>query len=259
MILKVDSLGLRYDDSVILQDVNFSLSGSEWVALLGPNGAGKSSLMRCLLGREENFTGNVLLRDDTSDSPLKPLRELSRKSLASLISYVPQAHPADFSYTVFDTVLMGRVRNLSLFETPKKEDEEKVAEVLEHFSLQCFSNRLFSSLSGGEQQLVLIARAFIQGAKILLMDEPTSALDFGNQKRILNEIQKLRDDGMTILMSTHNPEHALNYADKVLVLNHGCVEDFGTPSDVLTSELLKKIYDVDVKISEVEGQKIIFD
>lgn len=294
-VLRVSGLGLHYGDAEILNDVHFELKAGEWVMLLGPNGAGKSSLLRCLLGRNQNDKGDVLLNTclfeknsgmcsvssanngsinssaaDSKCATREPaanacseemisITQLSAKTLASCIAYVPQAHTADLPYTVFDTLLMGRVRQLSLFESPRKEDEAAVDDVLQKFGLSSFSNRLFSSLSGGEQQLVLIARAWLQGARILLLDEPTSALDFGNQKRILSEIQKLRDEGMTIFMSTHNPEHALNYSDQVLVLNHGRPEGFGPPSEILTAELLKKIYQVDVKISEVKGRKIIFD
>ncbi len=250
MILQVSSLGLFFGEKEIFSDVSFSVSEGEIVSVLGPNGAGKTSLLRCILGQQKKYAGKI-------DIQGVDLLLMNEKKRAEFISYVSQLHQPDFSYNVFETVLMGRTRYLSLFETPKKEDEAEVLSVLEKFSLSHLSERRFSSLSGGEQQLTLIARAFIQKSRLILMDEPTSALDFGNQKKILREIASLKSDGIAVLMSTHHPQHALDYADKVLVLNHGKVEAFGNPKEVLTKELMKQVYGINVTFTDVNHQRII--
>jgi len=249
--LDVRDLSFSYGDRLILDKVSFTLERGEFLSVLGPNGVGKSTLFRCILGRLEDYTGEI--RSDGAD-----IRSLSRREAARRIAYIPQIHQPTFEYSVIDTVLMGTTRQLSSpFAQPRREQIAAAQAALERLDVAHLADRSFTHLSGGEQQLVLVARALAQQSDVLIMDEPTSALDYGNQLRILELVRKLAEEGYAVLLSTHNPQHALSYATRILALSGGRVAALGEPSHALTPGLVKTLYGVDVAFENTAQGRVI--
>ena len=220
-----------------LRNISFAARQGELLSVLGPNGAGKSTLFRCILGGLPDYGGAILL--DGRDA-----RTLDQRTLAAHIAYIPQIHRPTFGYSVLDTVLMGVTRQLSPFRSPSAQQEQQALATLEQLGVVHLTYRNFAELSGGEQQLVLIARALAQKAEVLMMDEPTSALDYGNQLRILQMVRRLAAQGYTVILSTHNPQHALTFATTLLALHGGTAAAWGRPAQVLTPELMETLYGV---------------
>lgn len=248
-MIRVEQLSFSYGERQVLQDISFSAEKGDFLAVLGPNGVGKSTLFRCMLGLLKGYRGEILING-------RNLRELSRREMAGCMSYIPQNHGTAFAYSVLDTVLMGTTHELGTFSSPKADQIRVAKEALEQVGIADLTERKFNRLSGGEQQLVMIARALSQRAELLLMDEPTSSLDYGNREKILTLLQSLTRQGYSVILSTHDPQHALSYSDKVLALHGGCVAAFGSTEDVLTSELLQKLYGIPVSIVDTDYGKL---
>ena len=250
MSLSVCNLCFSYGKREILRQVSFTAEKGELLGVLGPNGAGKSTLFRCILGTLPAYQGTVCANGTD-------LRTLSPQKQAQHIAYIPQFHRPTAGYSVLDTALMGVTRQLGTFSAPKQEHVELAMSALSRVGVEHLARREFSRLSGGEQQLVLIARAMTQQAEILLMDEPTASLDYGNQLRILQQIKELTHQGYTVVLSTHNPQHALQFADSVLALHDGSVAAFGKTKDVLTPALLRTLYHVEAAFTQTENGTVI--
>lgn len=250
MNLEVKKLSFSYGSHQVLRDVSFELKQGEFLSVLGPNGVGKSTLFRCILGLLPHYQGQIL--SDGDDLHRMPRREMARR-----IAYIPQISRPTFGYTVLDTVLMGTTRQVSMFSQPGREQIVTARKALERVGADYLTERDFSHLSGGEQQLVLVARAIAQQAEILIMDEPTSALDFGNQLRVLRLVRELASEGYGVLLSTHNPQHALSYATRILALADGQVAALGAADEVLTPELIQRLYHVDVAFAKVQGVSVL--
>lgn len=250
MILSVENLSFSYTRRPVLQDVSFAAEKGELLSILGPNGVGKSTLFRCILGSLEGYSGRICV--DGRDIRTLPHRERARR-----MAYIPQIHRPTFGYTVLDTVLMSTTRQLSPLQQPGREQVYMARSALERVGVSHLAERNFAHLSGGEQQLVLIARALAQQSDILIMDEPTSALDYGNQFRVLQQVRALSREGYTVLLSTHNPQHALTFAHRVLALQDGSVAALGPSGDVLTPDLLRRLYGVDTALADTPGGPVI--
>ena len=184
------------------------------------------------------------------------LRALSVRDRAREIAYIPQSHAPVYNYEVIDVVLMSAGGNIGLFGTPKRCHLDRAWEALERVGIAHLGHRPYTQISGGEQQLVLIARAIAQDARTIIMDEPTSALDYGNTVRVLSCVRQLAREGMSIVQSTHQPDQAFLYSDKTLVIADGRVLAFGDPKDVITKELVSAIYGVDVEVNSLYGDKV---
>ena len=178
----------------------------------------------------------------------KNISDFTTKTLANMIAYIPQYHSPVFAYTVLDIVIMGRASHFSAFETPKEPDQEAAFAALEKVNALPLANRKYTSLSGGQRQLVLIARAICQSAKIFIMDEPAANLDYANHQLLMNVISGLARQGYCIIMSTHSPEHPFSVGTKVLLMKTGKVVGFGTPKEVITSETLQSVYDIEMDV-----------
>ena len=250
--MKIDVSGLEfsYGNKKVLNGISFVADEGKMISLLGANGAGKTTLFRCILGILNDYKGTIKLGNND-------IKYISSKKLASLVAYIPQSYYPAFNYSVLDMVLMGTAHQFSMFSSPKKEHIERAENALEELNILSYKNKSFIELSGGEQQLVLIARALAQNSKILLMDEPTSSLDFGNQMHVLEKARNLTEKGYTILLSIHNPQHAFMFSDEILAIYKGKFLAAGNPRDVISGELFRKIYNTDVRIMNVDGEIVI--
>jgi len=249
MSISVTNLSFSYGSKQVLHDLNFDIPDGMLVNVLGPNGVGKSTLFRCILGLNQRYTGSIIVND-------RDIKSLSIRERAREISYIPQTHAPVYDYEVIDVVLMATGSDLKMLSNPRAEQKRRAYAALERIGIADFAHRLYTQISGGEQQLVLVARALAQNARTIVMDEPTSALDYGNTVRVLSCIRQLAREGLSIIQSTHNPDHAFLYSDKTLVLKDGRVDAYGTPRDVITSKLISDLYDVDVEVSSLYGDKV---
>ncbi len=252
MKLSVERLSFSYGGGrAVLDDVSFSADEGRLLSVLGPNGVGKSTLFRCMLGLLSGYTGTIRL--DGADT-----RPMSPRQIAHRVAYIPQTHYPAFNYSVFDMVLMGTTHSMSAFATPGEKQRRAAEAAIERMGISHLAGRSYLCLSGGEQQMVLIARALAQQSPVLMMDEPTASLDYGNQHRVLSCVQSLAHrDGYTVVLSTHNPQHALTYADAILALHGGRVLAHGAPEPVLTAPTLKTLYGVDVCMADTPAGRAI--
>jgi iron complex transport system ATP-binding protein len=242
MELEAKNLSFGYNPGItVLHDISLTLKAGETLFVLGRNGGGKSTLLSCLSGIFEPDKGSVTL-DGVS------ILDYSPAERAQKIGLIPQTHVPTFAYSVQEMVMMGRAPYLNWFGSPSFKDRRIVEEALEQVGLFELRNRAYTEISGGERQLVLIARGLAQQCQILMMDEPIAHLDLSNQHRILEIIQQLRNQGLSFIVSSHAPNDALVYADQVLLLSGGWVLDKGKPREILTESTLSAVYGVRTEV-----------
>jgi len=232
-------LDFSYGSRHVLNQVNIGVCAGEVVALLGRNGAGKSTLLRILLGFLRPQRGEVVLAGQA-------LHRYARRTLATRLAYVPQAHATPFPYSVREIVLMGRFPAHPAWGSSHHADIAAVDAMLERFGIAHLAGRAYTEISGGERQLVLLARALIQGARTLVMDEPFNGLDYGRQIQLLAHLRQLADAGHAILLTTHHPEHALLCASRVAVLMDGRISADGPAAQVVSAQTIRELYGVEV-------------
>lgn len=235
MKLELKNVTAGYGKKEIVKDISFSMNTGESLFLLGPNGVGKTTLFKTILGFIKPQKGEILLDG-------KNMKKFSANELAKIIGYVPQAHNPPFPFKVMDVILMGRTAYIKKFGSPTKRDYEIANKAMATLNISYLKDEIYTEISGGEKQLVLIARALTQQPKILIMDEPTSNLDYGNQVRLLEHIDKLVKSGIGLIMTSHFPNHVFLCASKVVVIKDGLLHSVGKPKDVLTEENLEDIY-----------------
>ena len=228
-------LTIGYPDRTVGRGLDVALSTGEVLALLGPNGGGKTTLLKTLLGLLKPKAGEVLLGG-------KPLDNYSISERARVVAYVPQVHISTFAFTVETVVLMGRTAHGSLFSRPSGQDRAVAQAALERFGIATLANRPYTMISGGERQLVLLARALAQEPQFIVLDEPTASLDFGNQGKVMKEIRALAKSGHGVLFTTHDPNHALRAADRAYLLREGARIADGPVATVLNREQLEALY-----------------
>lgn len=239
--IDVQGLSYSYDNSkALLNNVSFSIREQSIVTILGKNGVGKTTLLNCFLGLIKNYTGSIRIFG-------KDLLQYSRKELAQVIGLVPQLSQVAFEHTVEEFVLMGCAAKIGYFALPDKSALMQVDEALNTLGIINLKDRLMNSLSGGERQLVYIARTIMQKPKIIVMDEPTSALDFGNSLVITDLICKLRADGYTIIFTCHNPDFPFVFHDHTIAMFPGNSLSYGKSEDLLTDDTLSRLYGVEIK------------
>ena len=237
-----------YERHAVFHDLSLSLEPGRVAALLGPNGCGKTTLLRCLGGALPLQAGRVTLEG----RDLSRFGELER---ARRIAYVFQEHRTVFPYSVLETVRMGRTPHLGFLGSPGPHDTAIAERALATMGCEHLRAARYTEISGGERQLVLIARALAQEPTILLLDEPTSHLDFGNQMLLLAAVERLaRERGLAVLMSTHHPDHALLVAQHVYLMRGGAFLAEGSPRDVITAENMRALYGIDVWVTNAGAQ-----
>jgi iron complex transport system ATP-binding protein len=240
-MLNAQNLSIGYSGRMLAADISFTLADGEVIAILGPNGCGKTTLFRTLLGMLPALHGTTLVNG-------RAIAALTPNILARLIAYVPQISTSFANFSVMEVVEMARTPHLAWYSSPGAKDRAIANGALEELNIGDFAEREFSELSGGEQQLVMIARALASEAKILLMDEPTASLDFGNQFLILDEIAKLKSRGVSVIFTTHDPGHAFRIADRTLTIARSGQIEIGPTSAVLNSASLTVLYGIGIDL-----------
>lgn len=249
-MLAAEALSVGHRGRAVLAGVSLALRPGEVLALLGPNGGGKTTLLRTLLGLIPPVAGRVVLDG-------KPIGAWRRREVARRLAYVPQAAPGGFAFSARDAVAMGRAAHLSFLAVPGPRDRAAAEAALARLSIGHLAARPVTELSGGERQLVLVARALAQDAACLVLDEPTASLDFGNQARVLREVRLLADSGLAVLMTTHQPDHAFLVADRVALLHGGAWRGVGRPGEMITEAALREAYGVEARIGALDGRPVV--
>lgn len=242
MNFSVENGQFGYAEKKILRDISFSLRESEVLSVLGPNGVGKTTLLKCMMGLLKWEKGRTLIDG-------RPLEEMKVSDIWSKIAYVPQSKGTALSYTALEMVLMGRSAKLGVFAQPSREDYRAAELAMEQVGISHLSAKQCSRMSGGELQMVLIARALSANPQMLVLDEPESNLDFKNQLVVLEIIQRLsKEQGIAAIVNTHYPAHALKIADKALLLSYDGTSRFGDVAQIVSEENMCKAFHVEVKI-----------
>ncbi len=243
-MLAVKNLCAGYSASTeIVHNISFTLEDGQFDCIIGANGCGKTTTLKTILGLLHPLGGDITLDGISTAS-------MNERELARHFAYIPQMHRLPFPFKVKDVVLMGRTPHMPRMASVSRKDRIIAYAALSQLEIVDLANKSYAELSGGQQQLVLIARALAQQPDILVMDEPTASLDFGNQQLVLSKMRSLVDSGMSVLMVTHDPAHAFYCADSVVVLHEGHILTEGAPEDVITSEVMKTIYNTDVHIEK---------
>jgi iron complex transport system ATP-binding protein len=254
MKLETHGLAFGYPERPVGRNVTLSVSPGEVLCLLGPNGCGKTTLFKTMLGLLRPQGGHVTVGGEN-------LASLTRPDIARRVAFVPQASMAPFPYTALDLVLMGRVAHRGPFAGPTREDRDVAGQVLSDLGIAGLRDRDVTRLSGGQRQLVMIARALAQAAPLIVMDEPTASLDFGNQVTVLNEVRRIAATnaagGAGVILSTHDPNHAFAVATRVALMRDGLMLALGAPADVLTADRLGDVYGVPVTVETLASGRAI--
>jgi iron complex transport system ATP-binding protein len=251
-ILSVLGLSFGYNGSSgdAVHDLSLSIPNGAITAILGPNGSGKTTLLRLLLGVLRPRQGAIRVAGRPQDS-------YSRRELSQLVGLVPQDEHIPFDFSVLEYVLLGRAPYLGPLATPAAADTHLALDALRAAGLEGMHERPLPNLSGGERQLVVLARALAQQPRILLMDEPTAHLDLGNQGRLLEIMRDLASGGKTVVLTTHDPNLAAAVAGTVILMRAGQVLDVGPVVSVLTGANLSRTYGVPVQVLDVDGRRVV--
>lgn len=251
MKISVERITAGYHGKVVISGLSLAIESGEVLCLLGANGSGKTTLFKTILGLLRPISGKVCV--DGEDIAHWP-----RQRLAKTLGYVPQAHTPPFAYCVRDVVLMARAAYSGAFASPGKRDIAIAEEALDRLSILRLAHERYTELSGGERQLVLIARALAQQARVLVLDEPTSNLDFGNQMRVLRHVKELAASGLGLLMTTHFPDFAFQCASRVALMKQGKILALDSPQNTLTQTRLEEAYGTPLRIADAGlGMRVV--
>ncbi|HMR67199.1 MAG TPA: ABC transporter ATP-binding protein [Anaerolineae bacterium] len=251
-IISLDRLRFSYETSQadVLQDLSLEIPPGTITAILGPNGAGKTTLLHVILGLLQPHAGQVRIAG-------RPQTGYSRTELSRLVGLVLQAEYSPFNFSVLEYVLLGRTPYLSMLSMPSAEDYRLAQQALDTLDLAALKDRPITELSGGERQMVMLARAIAQQTPILLLDEPTAHLDLSNKGRFLAVLRTLAGQGVTLIFTTHEPEVAVAAAGYLVLMRAGQVLDSGPLPELLTAEKLSATYGVPIRVAQVEGRPVV--
>lgn len=240
MHIKTDGVNAKIGDIDILKNINIDVDNKEFVGIIGPNGSGKSTFLKCIYRILKPQGGTIKLDEVSIDM-------LSIKDTAKKMAVVSQHNYYDFDFTVKDIVLMGRSPHKKMMERDTENDYKIMYESLDKVNMLDFKDRIFSTLSGGEQQRIILARALAQKTSCLILDEPTNHLDIKYQLQLMDTVKDLN---IEIIAAIHDLNIAAMYCDKIYVLKNGEIVKYGTPKEVLTKELIKEVYEVDAIVNK---------
>ena len=250
--LSLENISFRYNvgGNDVVDAVSLEIPAQKVTAILGPNGAGKTSLLHLILGLLKPHAGRILVAG-------KPHCSYSKREISQRLGLVPQYEIIPFNFSVFEYVVLGRSPYLEPFQMPREADFQIASQVLDDLDLSHLSGKPVTELSGGERQMIHLARALAQQTEILLLDEPTTHLDLGNQSRILNTLRDLSAQGITILFTTHDPNAATFIADSVLLMDKGRIVEHGSVEETFTEEKLSAIYRIPVQVERYNGRVMV--
>jgi len=248
----IDRLVFSWPDAdfPLFENLNLRFRKGDTSCLIGPNGSGKTSLIELILGWRRAESGSVGVGG-------QPIASIPSRGRGQMMALVPQEERIPFSYSVLEYVMLGRAPYLPPLASPGRDDRDYARSSLDRVGIGHLSRRLVPSLSGGERRMVLIARALVQNPRIMLLDEPVNHLDPANRERIIEILIDLRASGITIIMSSHDPDIVFRVADKVVLLRSGETPIMGSPHKLLTSKHLSELYGVVARVVDVEGRKLI--
>jgi iron complex transport system ATP-binding protein len=240
--LAIENISAGYDKVPVLKDVSLQVEQGNVCALMGRNGSGKTTLLRCINAILKPTRGRVVAAG-------RPIASLSRIEIARMISLVPQGLQTAFSFSCLEMILMGSVARINAWSAPGKREIQKAFEILDEVGIRALADRSFNHLSGGERQLVMLARALFQDAPIMLLDEPNSHLDFSNQHRMMGLMRDMvKKRGVTALISLHDPNLTLHYCDQVAMLKEGCVIAHGPTDDIIKNDTLRQVLGENIQL-----------
>ncbi len=248
-MFKIEDLKFSYGKKEILKGLDFEIKSSDIVSILGPNGCGKTTLLKLMLGFLKPSSGKIYFKG-------KDISKIDPKEYFQQVAYIPQIHESAFGYTVKDVVLMGRMPYKSLFSNFNKEDRTISSEALDILGISHLAEEIYTTLSGGQRQLVLIARAIAQQADVFIMDEPVNGLDFGNQYKLLQKIKELSKKDITFIKTSHYPDHVFFVSNEALFLNKGNLLVKGDPNEIINEDNIKKVYEIESKIEHIFDRKV---
>ncbi|MFW6378040.1 MAG: ABC transporter ATP-binding protein [Bacillota bacterium] len=240
-MLQVNNLNFSYDRMPVLRNVSLEARQGEITCLLGANGSGKTTILKCMNRLLEPDKGQIFIDGQS-------LEALTRKEIAKNLSRVPQEHRAVFSYSSRDVVAMGITPYLTRGTQPDESVYQEADKILERLNIGHLADRSYNCISGGERQLVLIARALMQDTRYLLLDEPTSHLDFKNQHLLMGKMEQLAAEGKGIITALHDPNLALKYCDRFVIILEGRVLTQGPLEKTMTADNLARAYDIPIQI-----------
>ena len=247
MMIKTEGVKFNIGKVDILKGIDIDVKNREFVGIIGPNGSGKSTFLKCIYRTLKPSSGIIKL-DEVN------LSKLSIKESSKKMAVVSQHNYCDFDFSVGDIVLMGRSPHKKMMERDSQRDYEIMNEALANVSMLHYKDRNFNTLSGGEQQRVILARALAQETNCLILDEPTNHLDIKYQLQLMNIVKKL---DIEVIAAIHDLNIAAMYCDKIYVLKEGKIVAYGTPKEVFTKELIKEVYEVDVIVNEDKENNMI--
>lgn len=247
-MIEIQNLNFSYKQNVILKNINLNIEENTLTFLLGKNGSGKSTLLKCILGILKSSPRTIKIKGNF-------IEEIDFKSRAKLLAYLPQVFDSKLNLSVLDVILMGKISYYNFFEMPKPEDIIEIENILKSLKIGYLRHKKFSEISGGEQQLVLIARAIIQKSKILILDEPYSNLDIKSKFFLMDILKGLINEGYTILLTSHNPQDAFLFADNVVLLKNGEIFKQGK-ADILSASSLSTLYDTPIDLLDTTYKNI---
>jgi len=243
-MIKVSGVHFSYGKNKVLNNVSFEMQKGEYVCILGANGSGKTTLLKTILAFLKPQQGSVTLYG-------QDVQTIEEKELAKKIAYIPQAHTPPFPFKVKDVVLMGRTPHLNCTCRHRLHDERIAGDAMDRLGIGAIAEKRYTEISGGQRQMVIVARALAQQPEILVMDEPTASLDFGNQYLVLAQMLSLAREGMGVLMVTHNPDHAIYCADRIIAMKGGRILTVGETHEVINEAVMRSIYNMTIKVRDV--------
>ena len=251
-VIKLEDVSFTYraDNNRVLRTISFEIAENSITGILGPNGVGKTTLLHLLLGWNKPDSGKILLGG-------RNIGDYSRNEMGRLIGLVPQYEHISFEYSILEYVLLGRTPHLNPLQSPGEEDYRIAEEALDTVGIKDLAGKSVARISGGEKQLVLVARSIAQEPRILLMDEPMSNLDLSNKVRLLDVMRALNSKGITILFTTHEPDVAASIADSFILMGEENLICTGNTEEIINSGSLSRIYGIPVNVEDYRGRKIL--
>ncbi|OPY31389.1 MAG: Cobalamin import ATP-binding protein BtuD [Methanomassiliicoccales archaeon PtaU1.Bin124] len=238
-MLNIKGLSFSYRERPVLQGIDLDIKKGEIIGILGPNGCGKTTLLKLLNRNLHPEGGNVMMNE-------KDLEDISKREIARHIAVVPQSNEIRFAFTVRDIVMMGRMPFLGQFQGESSDDVGIVEDAMKKTNITSFADRLINTMSGGERQRVIIARAIAQRPEIILLDEPTLHLDICHQFEVLDLVKRLSDEeDLTVVIVSHDLPMVVKYCDRIVLIHDHQIFAAGTPEEVLTRENMRTVFNID--------------